>query len=75
MTAKMYYDADADPSALEVDLRPGVSPLTGRREVQAALGARPQQHHVEHLVEQRTQVAALAHVDPERIEQVEQAIA
>ena len=31
----------SDPSALEIDLRPGVTPLAGRRAVEAALGSRP----------------------------------
>ena len=37
--ARLWHTTD--PSALEVDLRPGVGPLAGRREVEAALGGRP----------------------------------
>ena len=35
------YWLTADPSAIEVNLKPGVTPLVGRRTVSAALGARP----------------------------------
>ncbi len=35
------YWQSADPAALEVDLRPGVTPLEGRRAVEQALGRRP----------------------------------
>jgi len=51
--------ATEDPSALEVDLRPGVSPAAGKRAVERALG-RETGLRVQTLAERRAQYAALS---------------
>jgi putative ABC transport system permease protein len=51
--------ATGDPSALQVDLRPGVSPAAGKRAVERALG-RKTGLRVQTLAERRAQYAALS---------------
>jgi putative ABC transport system permease protein len=50
------YWQTSDPSALEIDFKPGVSPATGRRSVIAALGSRPGLR-VQTFAERRAQYA------------------
>jgi len=61
MNARDYRRAwqTDDPSALQIDLAPGVSPLAGKRAVAAVLGPRTGLR-VQTLAERRAQYAALA---------------